>query len=238
MHERKRAHGTVLCLHGYTMGRPRIDGFALFAGQWFRRGLDVALLTLPYHGARTPREARFSGEHFAVADVARLAEAVRQAIYEIRLVQVWLRERSGGPVGLMGLSLGGYLASLMAGLYDDLDFVVAMAPPVCMGDMAWRFYQRSRRTRRDAPPTFSQEELRAAFRAHSPLAHAPRVPHDSLMIVAGRGDRVVPPEHPNALWHHWNQPSIHWFSGGHLTPFGRQRIVRAVARHLQRLGIL
>ncbi len=174
LHERKRSRGTVLALHGFTMGRPRIDAIALFAGQWFRRGLDVALMTLPHHGARTPRGARFSGEHFAVPNVARLAEAVRQAIYEIRLVQMWLRERSGAPVGLVGLSLGGYLSSLMAGLYDDLDFVVPMAPPVCMGDLAWRFFRRSRRYRREAPPAFSQQELRIAFRAHSPLAHAPR----------------------------------------------------------------
>lgn len=238
MHGPRQPAGTVVALHGFTMGRPRIDAVALFASQWFRLGLDVALVTLPHHGARTPEGARFSGEHFAVPHVARLAEAVRQAVYEIRLVSAWLREESDAPVGLMGMSLGGYLASLMAGLYADLDFVIPMVPPVCIGDMAWRFFTRSRHYREGLPPAFSHPEPRAAFRPHSPLAHAPRVPRKRLLIVAGRGDRIVPPEHPSALWRHWGEPAIHWYNGGHLSPFGRRRIVASVRAHLERLDIL
>ena len=58
------------------------------------------------------------------------------------------------------------------------------------------------------------------------------------MIVAGRGDRIVPPEHPAALWSHWGEPRIHWFSGSHLTPFGRGRIARAILDHLESIEIL
>ena len=59
-----------------------------------------------------------------------------------------------------------------------------------------------------------------------------------VLIIAGRGDRIVPPEHPSALWRHWQEPAIHWFSGSHLAPFGRRGIVEAVSAHLGRLGIL
>ncbi len=238
MHGPRRPAGTVVALHGFSMGRPRIDALALLASHWFRLGLDVALVTLPYHGVRTPADARFSGEPFAVPHVARMAEAVRQAVFEIRLVSAWLRRESEAPVGLFGLSLGGYLAALMAGLYPDLDFVIPMAPPVCIGDMAWRFFARSRHYRAGRRPAFSQPELRAAYRAHSPLAHAPRVARERLLIVAGRGDRIVPPEHPSALWRHWGEPGIHWFDGGHLSPFGRRRIVARVREHLEGLAIL
>jgi hypothetical protein len=237
-HEPGRPYGTVVALHGFTMGRPRIDGVILMASQWFERGLDAALFTLPYHGARTPTESRFSGEHFAVPDVARLSEAVREAIYEIRRVVHWRREESGAPVGLLGLSLGGYLAALAGGLCDDLDFVIPIVPPVCIGDLAWRFFTQTRHYREGGPSRLSQEELRRAFRAHSPLAHPLRVPRDRTFIVAGRGDRIVPPEHPAALWEHWGEPAIHWFSGSHLAPFGRARIVRRIARHLRSIGVL
>src|SRR5262249_47595309 len=64
-HERRTPRATVLALHGFNMGTPRFDAWALFASAWFVRGLDVALLTLPYHGARTPPGARFSGQRFA-----------------------------------------------------------------------------------------------------------------------------------------------------------------------------
>src|SRR3990170_4865864 len=85
MHEPERARGTVLAAHGFSMGQPRIDAIAMFAAQWFERGLDVALITLPYHARRSPPGARFSGERFAAPDVMRLSDAVRQAIYEMRL---------------------------------------------------------------------------------------------------------------------------------------------------------
>ena len=58
------------------------------------------------------------------------------------------------------------------------------------------------------------------------------------MIVAGRGDRIVSPEHPSALWRQWGEPRIHWFSGSHLAPFGRRRVMRAILRHLESIGVL
>ncbi len=238
MHEREVPRGTVLALHGFSMGQPRIDALALFATQWFRRGLDVVLLTLPYHGARAPRGSRFSGQRFVEPDPAVFNEAVRRAVYDVHVVRAWVREQTGLPVGLLGLSLGGYITSLLAGLCDDLDFAIPMVPPVCIGDLAWRFFTRSRRARRGQAPAYTRAELRAMYRVHSPLTFPLRLPKERVLIVAGRGDRIVPPEHPHALWRHWGEPPIHWFSGSHLAPFGRDGIVTAAADHLARLGIL
>ena len=211
----------------------------LFASTLFDAGLDVVLLTLPSHGPRAPEDARFSGERFAVPHVARLAEAVRRAIHEIRAVTLWLREGTGDPVGLLGLSLGGYLTALSAGLYDDLDFAIPMVPPACIGDLAWHFHRQSRKTRGagEGAPAFDYDELRRGYRIHSPLAHALRIPRGRVLIIAGRGDRIVPPEHPHALWRHFGSPAIHWFSGGHLAPFGRAGIARAIRGHLRSLDL-
>jgi pimeloyl-ACP methyl ester carboxylesterase len=237
-HAYGRPRGTVIALHGFTMGRPRMDAMVLMASQWFERGLDVALFTLPYHGARTPADARFSGEHFAVPDVSRLSEAMREAVYEIRRVLDWRREETGAPVGVLGLSLGGYLAALTAGLCEGLDFAIPIVPPVCIGDLAWRFFERTRHHREGGGAALSHDELRRGFRVHSPLAHPLRIAPERTLIVAGRGDRIVPPEHPSALWQHWGGPAIHWFSGSHLAPFGRGGIVRRIDEHLREIGIL
>jgi dienelactone hydrolase len=237
-HEGGRPRATVIGLHGFAMGRPAIDAVALFARQWYERGIDVVLVTLPHHGARAPSAARFSGEHFAVPHVGRLAEAVREAIYEILVVRNWLRDESDGPVGLMGLSLGGYLTSLAIGLCEDFDFAVPIVPPACMGDLAWRVFRSTRHGPGRGGAAIDEAELRSGFRVHSPLAHPLRVPKERILIIAGRGDRVVPPEHPTALWEHWDRPPIHWFSGSHIAPFGRARVVGAISRHFEALGIL
>jgi dienelactone hydrolase len=228
---------TVMAIHGFTMGTPRIDSVVLMASHWYRAGLDVALVTLPHHGERTPEDAWFSGESFAVPQVARLAESVRQATFELMALRRWLAEDRGAPVGALGLSLGGYLTALLAALDRELAFAIPMAPPVCLGDMAWRFFQRSSRRDAATAPPFDRDDLRALFRVHSPLAQAPAIAKERLLIVAGRGDRIVPPEHPQSLYLHWDAPDIHWFNGGHLAPFGRNAIIRAVTRHWRRLGL-
>ncbi|MFI5365756.1 MAG: alpha/beta fold hydrolase [Candidatus Binatia bacterium] len=233
-HEPQRGRGTIVALHGFSMGYPRIDAFALFATPCFGAGFDVALVTLPFHGPRTPPDARFSGERFAIPHVARLNEAVRQAIYEIHVVTGWLRQQTGAPVGLLGLSLGGYLSALMAGLRSDLDFVIPMVPPVCIGDLASRFFAQSRYYRRGRSAAFSYDELRAMYRVHSPLTYARCVEKSRILILAGRGDQIVPPEHPHALWHHWGEPEIYWFSGSHLAPFRRGLLVAKILEHLER----
>jgi hypothetical protein len=236
-HDPARPSAVVLGLHGFTMGFPRVDAPVLMAREWFARGLDVALLTLPFHGPRTPATARFSGDRFACADVGALNAAADRALCEIRLVLRWLRRETEVPVGVLGLSLGGYLAATLAGLEPNLDFVISIVPPACFGDLAWRFFAASRSARAAARAALTYEELRAAFRSHSPLRYPIRIPRERALIVAGRGDRIVPPAHPYALWRHWGEPSIHWFAGSHLAPFGRRGIVEAVAAHLESVGI-
>jgi esterase/lipase len=220
------------------MGNPRIDAFAMMAKDWYRNGLDVALMTLPYHSVRAPDDATFSGDRFAVPHVTLLAEAVREATYEIWLAMRWLKSETDRPVGVLGLSLGGYLASLFAGLCDDADFVVPLVAPVCIGDLAWRFFTKTSHYDDGVLPAFDQQELRAAFRVHSPLAHSLKIDPERALIIGGRGDRIVPPEHPHALFEHWDRPDIHWFSGSHLAPFQRKAVVTAIVSHLQRLEIL
>jgi len=237
-HRGRRARGTVVALHGFGMGRPALDATALMAPALFASGLDVALFTLPLHGARTPRDAYFSGQPFTNPHVPEINEAIGQAVHDLSVLLHWLREHDDRPVGLLGLSLGGYVAALMAGLRDDLDFVVPMVAPVCIGDLAHRFMAESSRYRDAAEHVLAPAELRAAFRVHSPLAHALRIPRERVLIVAGRGDRVVPAEHTGWLWEHWGRPRLLWFSGSHVAPFGRGQVLAAIRRFLADTGVL
>jgi pimeloyl-ACP methyl ester carboxylesterase len=231
-HRDATARGTVVLLHGFGMGRPAFDALVLMAPALFASGLDVALLTLPFHGKRKPRASRFSGQLFASADIGRLNEAMGQAAHDVIAFVAWLRSVGAPPVGILGLSLGGYVAALLAGLVADLAFVVPVVAPVCFGDLAHRFMAASVRYRTRPETALDRDELRAAYRVHSPLAHPLRVPRDRLLIVAGRGDRVVPPEHPQWLADHWGQPRTSWFSGSHLAPFGRPGMRTEIRRFI------
>jgi hypothetical protein len=230
------APATVISVHGFTMGDPAIGATALMAADWFRLGLDVLLVTLPFHGARMPPDARYSGELFASWHVGRLNEAVRQSIYDLRRATAWLRSRSDAAVGVVGLSLGGYLAALFAALDSTLAFVIPIAAPIRLGTFPSTLFAYSRYARR-TPPPFTAEELDDAYRAHCPLTYGLAMPRERALVVAGRGDAIVPPEHALALWEHWRRPAIHWFGGSHVTPFRRASVFAAGARHVRRLGI-
>lgn len=228
---------TVVALHGFTMGNPRIDAFVLMAAQWYRLGLDVALVTLPFHGPRCPSGARYSGELFGSWHVGRLNESVRQAVHDVDLVMRWLAEEDRAPLGLLGLSLGGYVASVLAAQRATPAFVIPVVPPSSLASLPSQLFALSRHNRAGAAP-LTQAELEDAYRVHSPLTYPLAVPKERVLIIAGRGDRIVPPEQPYALWRHWGEPAIHWYSGSHVAPFRRPEILAAGARHLASLGIL
>jgi dienelactone hydrolase len=236
MHEPGPPRATVLALHGFTMGTPWIDERVLMAARWFELGYDVALPALPFHGPRCPATARYSGELFGSWNVNRVNEAVRQAIHDVHLVKQWVAATTGRPVGLLGLSLGGYLAALMAGLSDDLAFVVPLVPPVFIDALASSLLDVDRRAKTNEAPA-PIERLRAACAVHCPLTYPLAVPRERVLIVGARGDCLVPPEHSYALWRHWDEPAIHWLSGSHMAPFGRTRLLARVEAHLGELDL-
>lgn len=238
IHEPDTAIGSVIVLHGFAMGWPAIDAVALSAAQWFELGFNVLLPTLPDHGPRRAPHSMISGKRFTVPDAVRLAGAVHQAVYEIFELKRWLRTQGDRPIGLMGMSLGGYLASLCGGLSDDFDFLIPLVPPACMGDLAWRVYRDTGLHKMRPDKTLTQENLRAAFYVHSPLAHPRKIAKERILIAAGAGDRIVPPEHPSALWEHWDYPQIHWFRGAHVSAVGNKSLMRRAERHLRQLDIL
>jgi dienelactone hydrolase len=229
-HRAGDARAVIIALHGFTMGRPWIDGRILMAAQWFRRGYDVVMPVLPFHGVRAPCTTRYSGEAFGSWDVRRLNEAVRQAIYDIDIVRRWLAAESQLPVGLVGLSLGGYLTALMAGLRHDLAFAVPVAAPSSLAWLPHRLFGLAATTVR---PPVAADVLDAAYRVHCPLSFPLAIPRERAFIVGGTGDGVVPREQVEALWHHWGEPAVHWFNGGHTTPFGRARVTALIDEHLR-----
>jgi len=233
----RRRRGTLVALHGFTMGSPALDARVMMAARWFELGLDVALVTLPFHGRRASPSCRYSGELFASWHVGRLNEAVRQSVHDVHLVTRWLQDATGAPVGILGVSLGGYVTALMAALRSDLAFAIPVAPAVFLSDLPLRLLARSLRSA-DVEPPFTRAELRRVYRVHSPLTYPLRTSRARVLIVGGRGDAVTPVSNARSLWRHWGRPKAVWFDGGHVVAFRRSRVVEAIEEHLGDLGMI
>lgn len=214
----------VVCLHGFGMGASRFDLTVLWATTLHRRlGFNVAVPVLPLHG---PRRSAEDGQLLSL-DLAMTLHGISQAIWDIRRLVSWIRSTSGLPVGVYGLSLGGYLAALLAGI-EPLDAVVAGLPFAdVLGLMAHH-----------GPPPGDVETLRAeptrnVFTVVSPLAMTPLLPLDRRAIFAGRGDRMIPGDQPIALARAWQHCQLYWYNGGHVGFAWSRRARRFVVNRLR-----
>ena len=100
-----------------------------------------------------------------------------------------------------------------------------------------RHGEESPARRRAVAAGVSSDLLDDVFAVHAPTTRPVLVPRERLMIVAGKGDRITPPDQAETLWKHWRQCAIHWFPGGHLAQVGRGDAFRAVRKHLQVAGL-
>jgi hypothetical protein len=127
------------------------------------------------------------------------------------------------------MSLGGYIAALLAACHRDLAFVIPVVPAVCLADLPVRLFALSRGGQ---TPPLSSAELRGAYRIHSPLFHRLAIPRARALIIAALGDGITPAWQARRLWKHWGRPRAIWFSGGHVSPFHRSRMAEAIESHL------
>ncbi len=227
----------MICLHGWGGGTWWFEERAFVVGYWLRRGFDVALFQLPFHGERAPGRGGRSGAMFPSANLVRTNEAFGQAIFDLRAFAAWLRTRGAPSIGVIGMSLGGYTTALWASLDEQLAFAIAMIPAVSMSELMWRHGEESPARRRAVAAGVSGDLLDDVFAVHAPTTRPPRLPRERLMIVAGRGDRITPPDQAETLWRHWGECELHWFPGGHLAQVGRGDAFRAIRRHLQAAGL-
>ena len=225
----------LVCVHGFGMGSPMVNFSAFQSVLLHRRlGLNVIFPVLPLHGPRGV--GRFSGGEVFNPDYMRMVHLFAQAAWDVRRIIAWVRARGAEQVGLYGISLGGYVAALVASLEDGLDCAIAGIPAVDFPNLA-RDNEPWVMRRYDDEFDLDWRLIRAISHVVSPLAFAPRVPRDKCFIYAGIADRVVRPDQPRALWRHWGHPEIHWFSGGHVLGIFNASVAPFIERCLTDVGM-
>jgi pimeloyl-ACP methyl ester carboxylesterase len=216
----------VIWLHGYRGGSYAMEERACCARELFADGLDVALLTLPFHGARATGLARapiFPSQ----GNIGRTNEGFGQMAWDARGLARWLRVRGAPSVGVMGMSLGGYGAALLATIEPALDFAVPFVPCADITD-AIVAHDALRGIAIDAEV---QAASRRALAIHRPLARPPVLPPEKVLVVGGRSDRITGKNHAEALATHFGA-RLTWFRGAHILQIGRDEAFREARRFI------
>ena len=227
----------VVCIHGIRVGSPR-GNLAFFRPGYLHHELGLNLLfpVLPIHGPR--RIGPVNGDRILSGDALDSLHAGAQAVWDIRRLLAWLRTREGAPdIGVLGHSLGGYVAALLCCLEGGIDCVVVANPAVDPSYLFWR-NALSLATRYLKTAGVTEEKMDTLLRVISPLAMQPLVSRERRTIFAGVVDRVVPAAEANSLWHHWEKPRILWYQGTHRAFLGTTEGRTLIATALRDAGML
>lgn len=225
----------LVCIHGAEMGRAALD-LTLFRAWHLHEdlGLNVVLPVLPMHGPRARRLPK--GTVFPGGDVMDNVHATAQAVWDVRRLLSWIRSQEpDSPIGLNSISLGGYVASLVASLEDGLTCAILGVPVADLIELLGRHAGLGPDDPRRQTVTLAEP----IGRMISPLSLSPRVPMSGRFIYAGVADRLVHPrEQVIRLWEHWGKPEIVWYQGGHTGFFESRPVQRFVDDALIQSGLL
>jgi len=184
----------ALLLHGFRSEKERMAdtmGLALMA-----RGVCALAIALPMHGTRAAGVASLSS-----SNAMQIIGTWRRAVRESRLALDFLESHEAVDptrIGLLGYSLGSFLANIVAGDAPALRAVVLAAS----GDLP------------DGLPF--ESVVRAAV---NPLRAVRRIGGRPLLMVNGRFDRTVTPAQAERLFAAAREPkTMRWYGGGHWPP--------------------
>lgn len=204
----------LIAIHGFGTGATFADLLTFRAPHVHHElGWNIAAITLPVHGSRRP--SRMGGEEFLGFDLMNTVHALAQSVWDIRRLISWVRTRDPQAMAMYGVSLGGYLTALMSCFVEDLDAVIAGIP---VSDLATLFGRQSPEhvRQRAVQHRILDGNAEVVHRVVSPLAMEPFVARDRRFIFAGLGDRMAIPSQAQALWEHWERPTMSWFPGNHV----------------------
>jgi hypothetical protein len=202
----------VVVLHGHRMGEPR-DLRLLGSTRLARAlGVDVAHLVLPLHGPR----GRGERHAFPGLDGVTNFYGMAQSVWDARTLLARLRQQGAETIGVFGVSLGGHVAALLAGVDSALRCVVAGVPTSDIATMLTQTVRQHWGAEAVEASGVEDPSFRTLSRLVSPLSLPVLVPHENRHLYAAVGDRLVTPQQAIALWRHWEKPTILWLQGGHI----------------------
>jgi dienelactone hydrolase len=151
---------------------------------------------------------------------------IAQSVWDVRRLVRWAAAQGNQPVGITGVSLGGFVTAMVAGLEPDLACAILGVPAVDLIDLIDHHSTRQR-----DPQYLRMIDLaRQVGVVVSPLSVRPQLRFERRFVYAGLADRLAHPRHQvGRLWEHWGRPEVLWYKGGHVA-FARTKAVGRFVR--------
>ena len=220
----------AILVNGFSSGHHLMERVAWPMREFFRQGIGVSLFALPFHG----RRGHAFPPEWPQQDTAFTIEGFRQAIWDLQIAIRAMREAGASEVGVVGMSLGGYTASLLATVTSDVDFVLSYIPICSVPDVM---------NDNDLVPGSGdiQRTLYEGYREQlvpiTPVCRMPKVEPKRVSVISGEFDRLATIRHGQRLADHFGTELVK-FPGGHIVQNRRAQAFREALEGFQDCGVL
>jgi pimeloyl-ACP methyl ester carboxylesterase len=170
------------------------DAGAPFGTLLARCGVTCVQLSLPFHDERRTAGVAFARE-LACENLGLTLATNRQAVLDARACLTWLEQEGYRRIGIVGVSIGASIASIVAALDARVRAAALLLMADDFADVVWTG-SATRHVRASLERVFTRDEVRSAWSIISPATHAARLSArlEQLLIVSGALDTVFVPE--------------------------------------------
>ena len=200
----------VVFIHGAEQGR--IDDLFAFRAAHLHEelGLNVAFPVLPQHGPR-----RDLGKAWPGFDLLGNIATMMRAVSDVRALIGWVESERAPSITVVGMSLGGPVAALTAGLDKRVDAVCAMVPMLDAHATIAHHTERTGARGKKLAALLRSESVRRLGAVVDPTELEPHAKADHRLVIAALNDRMTSVKAAQRLHERW-QGQVHWHHGGHI----------------------
>jgi dipeptidyl aminopeptidase/acylaminoacyl peptidase len=145
-------------------------------------------------------------------------DAIRQTVLDLRVAAAWLESRpeiDGKRLGIMGTSLGSFMAALTAEMEPRLGRVAVLLGGGGVVDAYYDHPKAAPYRKLYEALGGTKEQLAKLIAPADPLTCAANLKERQLLILAGKRDEIVPPKMAEALWNAAGRQKIVWYDCTH-----------------------
>ncbi len=180
-----------------------------------QKGIAGLFVQMAYYGPRRPPGSKL---RLLTPDINHTLAAVRQTVLDLRVATAWMESRpelDAKRLGIMGTSLGSFLAALTAEMEPKLGRVVVLLGGGGFADGYYDHPKAARYRKIYEALGGTKEKLAEIIAPADPLTCAANLKTHKLLILAGKRDDIVPPKMAEALWKASGQQKIVWYDCTH-----------------------
>ncbi|HTU91846.1 MAG TPA: prolyl oligopeptidase family serine peptidase [Gemmataceae bacterium] len=196
-----------------TAGNQNLSRYlSLFLAQ---KKIAALFVQMAYYGPRRPPGSKL---RLLMPNIEHSLGAIRQTVLDLRVAAAWLEARpeiDGKRLGIMGTSLGSFMAALTAEMEPKLGRVAVLLGGGGVVDAYYNHPQAASYRRVYEALGGTKEKLAQLIAPADPLTCAANLRQHKLLILAGKRDDIVPPKMAEALWKASGQQKIVWYDCTH-----------------------